>query len=95
MHGILCCLTDSIIMWMPQMEISRNFWKGMRFSLWLSLIHISVTEGCNVRAEASDESEIIGGLDEGTQVEKTGQEGDWIQIDYEGQTGYVFSSLLE
>lgn len=34
MHGILCCLTDSIIMWMPQMEISRNFWKGMRFSLW-------------------------------------------------------------
>ena len=33
-HGILCCLTDSIIMWMLQMEISRNFWKGMRFSLW-------------------------------------------------------------
>lgn len=56
---------------------------------------MTVTEGCNVRAEASDESEIIGGLDEGTQVEKTGQEGDWIQIDYEGQTGYVFSSLLE
>ena len=40
---------------------------------------MTVTEGCNVRAEASDESEIIGGLDEGTQVEKTGQEGDWIQ----------------
>ena len=56
---------------------------------------MTVTEGCNVRAEASDESEIIGGLDEGTQVEKTGQEGDWIQINYEGQTGYVFSSLLE
>ena len=31
---------------------------------------MTVTEGCNVRAEASDESEIIGGLDEGTQVEK-------------------------
>ena len=56
---------------------------------------MTVTEGCNVRAEASDESEIIGGLDEGTQVEKTGQEGDWIQIDYEGQTGYVYGGLLE
>ena len=33
-EGILCCLTDSITMWMLQMEISRNFWKGMRFSLW-------------------------------------------------------------
>ena len=56
---------------------------------------LTVTEGCNVRAEANDESEIIGGLDEGTEVEKLGQEGDWIQIEYEGQTGYVYSGLLE
>lgn len=56
---------------------------------------LTVTEGCNVRAEASSEGEIIGGLEEGTQVEKQGQEGDWIQIDYYGQTGYVHSSLLE
>lgn len=56
---------------------------------------MTVTEGCNVRAEASDEAEIIGGLDEGTQIEKKGQEDDWIQIEYEGQTAYVHSSLLE
>ena len=56
---------------------------------------LTVTEGCNVRAGADDESEIIGGLDEGTEVEKLGQEGDWIQIEYEGQTGYVYSGLLE
>lgn len=56
---------------------------------------LTVTEGCNVRAEASDEAEIIGGLDAGTQVEKKGQEGDWVQIEYDGQTAYVHSSLLE
>lgn len=39
--------------------------------------------------------EIIGGLDEGDQVQKMGQEGDWIQIEYDGQTGYVYSGLLQ
>ena len=56
---------------------------------------MTVTEGCNVRAEADGDADIIGGLDEGTEVEKLGQEGDWIQIEYEGQTGYVYSGLLE
>ena len=54
-----------------------------------------VTEDCNVRAAADDESEIIGGLPAGTEVEKKGESGDWIQIDYEGSEAYVFSSLLE
>ena len=31
---------------------------------------LTVTEGCNVRAEANSDSEIIGGLDEGDQVQK-------------------------
>ena len=56
---------------------------------------LTVTEGCNVRAEASSDGEIIGGYDEGTEVEKLGEEGEWIKIDYEGQTGYIHSSLLE
>ena len=56
---------------------------------------MTVTEGCNVRAEASTDAEIIGGLEAGTEVEKRGVEGEWIQIDYNGQTGYVHSSLLE
>lgn len=54
---------------------------------------LTVTEGCNVRDSA--DGEIIGGLVAGTQVEKKGQDGEWIQIDYEGQTGFVHSSLLE
>ncbi len=54
---------------------------------------LTVTEGCNVRDSA--DGEIIGGLEAGTQVEQTGQDGEWIQIDYNGQVGYVHSSLLE
>ena len=38
---------------------------------------------------------IIGGLDEGDQVQVLGQEGDWVQIEYDGQTGYVYSGLLQ
>ncbi|MBU5482328.1 SH3 domain-containing protein [Blautia sp. MSJ-19] len=56
---------------------------------------LTVTEGCNVRDAASSDGDIIGGLDEGDQVQKLGQEGDWIQIEYDGQTGYVYSGLLQ
>ena len=56
---------------------------------------LTVTEGCNVRAGASSDAEVIGGLEVGTEVENKGAEGEWIQIDYEAQTAYVHSSLLE
>lgn len=56
---------------------------------------LTVTEDCNVCASADPEGEVIGGFSAGTEVEKKGQEGDWIQVDYDGQTGYVHSSLLE
>ncbi len=54
-----------------------------------------VTEDCNVRAAASSDAEILGGLPAGTEVEKKGESGDWIQIEYEGSEAYVFGSLLE
>ncbi len=56
---------------------------------------LTVTEDCNVRASADSEGEVIGGYSAGTEVEKKGQEGDWIQVDYDGQTGYIYSGLLE
>ena len=34
-------------------------------------------------------------LPAGTEVEKKGESGDWIQIEYEGSEAYVFGSLLE
>lgn len=54
---------------------------------------LTVTEDCNVRDSA--EGEIIGGLAAGTEVEKKGEDGEWIQIEYEGDVGYVHNSLLE
>ena len=54
-----------------------------------------VTEDCNVRAAASSDAEVIGGLSAGTEEVKKGENGDWIQIDYEGSEAYVHSSLLE
>ena len=58
-------------------------------------VMLTATDDCNVRAAADREADIIGGLANGTQVEKKGQQGEWIQIDYEGQTGFVFGTLLE
>ena len=48
-----------------------------------------------MRAAASSEAAVIGGLSAGTEVVKKGESGDWIQIDYEGSEAYVHSSLLE
>ena len=54
-----------------------------------------VTEDCNVRAAASSDAEILGGLSAGTEVEKKGEDGEWVQIDYDGTEAYVHNSLLQ
>ncbi|MDO4519958.1 MAG: SH3 domain-containing protein [Eubacteriales bacterium] len=51
-------------------------------------------EECNVREAASTDSDVIGGLSEGDEVEVLGQEGDWVKISYDGQEAYVFGELL-
>ncbi len=56
---------------------------------------LTANDNSNVRAGASEDAEIIGGLAPGDEVEKKGEEGEWVQIEYEGQTGYVHSSLLD
>ena len=54
-----------------------------------------VTEDCNVRAAASSDAEVLGGLSAGTEVEKKGEDGEWVQIDYDGTEAYVHNSLLQ
>ena len=54
-----------------------------------------VTEDCNVRAAASSDAKILGGLSAGTEVEKKGEDGEWVQIDYDGTEAYVHNSLLQ
>lgn len=34
-------------------------------------------------------------LSAGTEVEKKGEDGEWVQIDYDGTEAYVHNSLLQ
>lgn len=56
---------------------------------------LTTTEECNVRAGASTDAEILGVISAGEQVEKKGTDGEWVQIDYDGETGYIRGDLLE
>ena len=56
---------------------------------------VTVAEGCNIRAEASSDSEIIGSAQTGDVFTRLGEEDGWVQIEYDGQTGYIFGELLE
>lgn len=50
-------------------------------------------DNCNVRDVPS--GDVIGGISEGETVEKLGEEDGWIQIEYEGQTAYIYGDLLD
>ena len=56
---------------------------------------MTVTDNCNFRAEPDSESEVLDVLLTGTEVTKTGEDGEWIQVDYQGTSGYIHSSLLK
>ncbi|MGI6070330.1 MAG: SH3 domain-containing protein [Blautia sp.] len=55
---------------------------------------LTAKEACNIREAASSDAEVIGSLSAGDTITKTGMEGDWVQVEYEGETGYIFSELL-
>lgn len=56
---------------------------------------LTATDDCNVREEANTDAEILGVISAGEQVEKKGTSGEWVQIDYYGETGYIRGDLLE
>ena len=57
---------------------------------------LTVKEDCNFRREASTDAEVLDLLSAGTQVKKVtnGPEG-WIEVEYEGQTGYMSDTVLQ
>lgn len=55
---------------------------------------LAATDRVNVRAEANTDSEKLGTLEAGTVVTRTGVDGDWSIIDYNGTTGYVKNEFL-
>ena len=49
-----------------------------------------------MRSEAGTDGEILQELQAGTKVTKVDNaENNWIQVEYNGQTGYIFGDLLQ
>ena len=57
-------------------------------------IYLYAVSPVNVREGANKNSDVIATLSEGQKVEKLGEEGSWIMIDYKGQTAYVYGQYL-
>lgn len=55
---------------------------------------VYTTDTVNVRAAADTSAEKLGSLEKGTQIARTGTEGDWSIVDYGGTTGYIKSEYL-
>lgn len=60
-----------------------------------TMMTVNAVDGCNVRAEASSDSDIIAVYEEDTEVEVLGMVGEWYQVDYEGEIGYIYNTLLD
>ncbi|MDD3219475.1 MAG: SH3 domain-containing protein [Lachnospiraceae bacterium] len=56
---------------------------------------VVVATSCNVRTEPSADSEALGTVAAGEQYTKTGISDEWVQIDYNGEPGYIRGDLLE
>lgn len=56
---------------------------------------VYTTDKVNVRAAADQNSDRLGQVDKGTSLNRTGTEGDWSIVDYNGQTGYIKSEFLK
>lgn len=50
---------------------------------------------CNVREAPSTDSQSLGLLQEGTEVQVLGDEGEWKKVEFEGKTAYIRGDLLE
>ena len=58
-------------------------------------VKMRTNSDCNVRSSASTEGDVLGIYYEGSEVTVLGTEGDWTKVNYNGQTGYIFSTLLD
>lgn len=55
---------------------------------------VNVTSSLRVRSGAGTNSSVLGYLGNGTKVKITGESGDWYQINYNNQTGYVSKAYV-
>lgn len=55
---------------------------------------VTASDAANIRSAPSGDSEKLGVLQAGEQLEKTGEDGLWVQVNYNGQTGYIYSEYV-
>ncbi|MGM0835897.1 MAG: SH3 domain-containing protein [Bacillota bacterium] len=53
------------------------------------------TDGLNIRSEPSTQSKVIGTLANGTVVNVLNKKSDWLQISYDGETGWIHSDYAD
>ena len=69
---------------------------GADVDVELTKENVTALYNVNVRADADGDAQVIGALDPDTTVTRTGIcSNGWSRIEYEGQTGYVYSGLLQ
>ena len=56
---------------------------------------VNVTTGLNLREKATTDSNIIGSLENNTNVKIIGKQGDWYKISVDGKEGFVYSSFVD
>lgn len=56
---------------------------------------VTVTEGANVRKGPGTDYDKIGLAYVGTELKVTGKSGDWYEVEFEGQTGYIAADLVK
>ena len=52
-------------------------------------------DALNVRSEASQEAEALGIVDKGEMFQIISQDSEWIEIDYNGNNGFVKTEFVE
>lgn len=60
-----------------------------------SVFTVRTTDICNIRAEASSDSELIGQVGAGAELLAVGTSGNWTKVQFSGGRGYIRSDLLE
>lgn len=60
----------------------------------LTEISVKTTTGVNLRSAADKESEILATIPENTELTVIEEENDWVKVEYDGKTGYVYNEFV-
>lgn len=79
----------------PETTMDANIWvETSAVETTEAKVYVYAVAGVNVREGSTKNSDVIGTLSEGDQVEKLGEEGSWVKIDYKGTPAYVYGQYL-